>query len=119
MGRIFDAIFFVITAPLRLFGRSRGFRLIIGGLVVIAVFFAATMWVLDRYFPSNHASRVAAKLAPLPPLRGTAGAITALATSDAPQTGQLSRPRSRWQSKSFDEPNQPSNRCPPARHSRS
>ena len=68
MGRIFDAIFFVITAPLRLFGRSRGFRLMIGGLVVIAVFFAATMWVLDRYFPSNHASRVAAKLAPLPPL---------------------------------------------------
>ena len=68
MGRIFDAIFFVITAPLRLFGRSRGFRLIVGGLIVVAAFFAATMWALDRYFPSNQASRVAAKLEPLPPL---------------------------------------------------
>ena len=68
MGRILDAIFYVITAPLRMFGRSRGFRLIVGAVVVIAVFFAATIWALDRYFPSNQASRVAAKLEPLPPL---------------------------------------------------
>ena len=68
MGRIVDAIFYVITAPLRLFGRSRGFRLIVGALVVIALFFAATMWALDRFFPGNQASRVAAKLEPLPPL---------------------------------------------------
>ncbi|WP_137043591.1 DUF4403 family protein [Pseudolabrys sp. FHR47] len=69
MGRIVDAIFYVITAPLRLFGRSRGFRLFIGALVVVALFFVATMWALDRFLPpSNQASRVAAKLEPLPPL---------------------------------------------------
>lgn len=69
MGRIFDAIFYVITAPLRLFGRSRRFRLIVGALVVVALFFAATLWVLDRFLPPAHqASRVAAKLEPLPPL---------------------------------------------------
>ena len=69
MGRIFDAIFYIITAPLRLFGRSRRFRLFIGALVVVALFFAATLWVLDRFLPpANQASRVAAKLEPLPPL---------------------------------------------------
>ncbi len=68
MGALLDAIFYVITAPLRLFGRSRGFRLIIGAVVVIALFFAATLWALDRFFPANEASRVAAKLTPLPPL---------------------------------------------------
>src|SRR5690606_38532835 len=69
MGRIFDAIFYVITAPLRLFGRSRRFRLIVGALVVVALFFAATLWVLDRFLPPAHqTSRVAAKLEPLPPL---------------------------------------------------
>ncbi len=69
MGRIFDAIFYVITAPLRLFGRSRRFRLLIGALVIVALFFAATMWALDRFLPpANQASRVAAKLEPLPPL---------------------------------------------------
>jgi len=69
VGRIFDAIFYVITAPLRLFGRSRRFRLMIGALVVVALFFAATLWALDRFLPpANQASRVAAKLEPLPPL---------------------------------------------------
>ncbi|RDV04851.1 DUF4403 family protein [Undibacter mobilis] len=69
MGRIFDAIFYVITAPLRWFGRSRRFRVIAGALIVVALFFAATLWALDRFFPpANQASRVAAKLEPLPPL---------------------------------------------------
>ena len=69
MGRIFDAIFYIITAPLRLFGRSRRFRLFVGALIVVALFFAATLWVFDRFLPpANQASRVAAKLEPLPPL---------------------------------------------------
>lgn len=69
MGRIFDAIFYALTAPLRLFGRSRRFRLIVGALIVICLFFAATLWALDRFFPpANQASKVAAKLTPLPPL---------------------------------------------------
>ena len=68
MGRFLDAIFYVITAPLRLFGRSRRVRAFVGALIVIALFFAATLWALDRFFPGNQASKVAARLEPLPPL---------------------------------------------------
>ncbi|MBS0534959.1 MAG: DUF4403 family protein [Proteobacteria bacterium] len=68
MGAFIDAIFYVITAPLRLFGRSHRFRIILGAIAIIALFFAATLWALDRFFPANEASRVAAKLTPLPPL---------------------------------------------------
>ncbi|WP_082540606.1 DUF4403 family protein [Pseudolabrys sp. Root1462] len=68
MGAFLDAIFYIITSPLRLFGRSHRFRLIVGAVVIIALFFAATLWALDRFFPANEASRVAAKLTPLPPL---------------------------------------------------
>lgn len=68
MGRIIDAILYVITAPLRLFGRSHRFRLIVGAIVIIGLFFAATLWALDRFFPASQTSRVAAKLEPLPPL---------------------------------------------------
>lgn len=68
MGAFIDAVFYVITAPLRLFGRSHRFRIVIGAIVIIALFFAATLWALDRFFPANEASRVAAKLKPLPPL---------------------------------------------------
>lgn len=68
MGPFIDAIFYVITAPLRLFGRSHRFRIVLGAIVIIALFFAATLWALDRFFPANEASRVAAKLTPLPPL---------------------------------------------------
>jgi hypothetical protein len=68
MGAFLDAIFYIITSPLRLFGRSHRFRLIAGAVVIIALFFAATLWALDRFFPANDASRVAAKLTPLPPL---------------------------------------------------
>ena len=48
------------------------------------------------------------------PLRGTAGAIGAFATSPEPQLGQVTRPRADWLSKSTDEPNHPSKRCPDA-----
>ena len=68
MGAFIDAIFYVLTAPLRLFGRSHRFRIVLGAIVIIALFFAATLWALDRFFPANEASRVAAKLTPLPPL---------------------------------------------------
>ncbi|MFA6267628.1 MAG: DUF4403 family protein [Pseudolabrys sp.] len=68
MGAIFDAIFYVLTAPLRWFGRSHRFRVIVGALVVIILFFIATLWAIDRYFPTNQAKRVVAKLEPPPPL---------------------------------------------------
>lgn len=68
-GFIDDAIYYA-TAPLRLFGRSRGFRLIALTVVVAGGFFAATLWALDRYFPAAApTAQIVAKLEPLPPLQ--------------------------------------------------
>jgi hypothetical protein len=68
-GWIDDAIYYA-TAPLRLFGRSRAVRLGTLAAAVIAVFFAATLWALDRFLPgATPAAQVVAKLEPLPPLQ--------------------------------------------------
>ena len=70
MRGILGGIIYVITAPLRLFGRSRGFRILLGSLVIIAGFFVATLWALDQFFPAgNNAKQIVAKLPPLPPLK--------------------------------------------------
>ena len=70
MGGIFDDVIYYLAAPLRLFGRSRGFRLASLAVIVVGVFFAATFWALDRFFPSaTPAAQVVAKLEPLPPLQ--------------------------------------------------
>ena len=42
MGGIFDDVIYYLAAPLRLFGRSRGFRLASLAVIVVGVFFAAT-----------------------------------------------------------------------------
>lgn len=64
-----NRLIYVVTAPIRLFGRSRGFRLAVGGAVVVAVSFAATNWLLDRYLPATDlGAPVLAKLPPPPPL---------------------------------------------------
>ena len=61
-GIIDDAIYY-LAAPLRLFGRSRRFRLAVMAVAVVAVFFAATLWALDRFMPAGpSANQVAAKL---------------------------------------------------------
>ena len=70
MGGIFDDVIYYLAAPLRLFGRSRGFRLASLAVIVVGVFFAATLWALDSFFPSaTPAAQVVAKLEPLPPLQ--------------------------------------------------
>ncbi len=62
-------IFYIVTAPLRWFGRSRWLRLALGALAVVALFFAAALWAMDRFFPVNtNAEKAVAKMAPLPPL---------------------------------------------------
>lgn len=69
MRRVLDSAIYTATAPIRLFGRSRGFRLALGAAGVIAIFFAATLWALDRFLPAeSDAKRVVAKLPALPPL---------------------------------------------------
>src|SRR5258705_9051977 len=69
MRRAIDRAIYTATAPIRLFGRSRRFRLALGAACVIALFFAATLWALDRLLPAeSDAKQAVAKLSQLPPL---------------------------------------------------
>ena len=51
-GRL-DTFIYYATAPIRLFGRSRKFRLALGAACIIAVCSAATLWALNRYIPAD------------------------------------------------------------------
>jgi hypothetical protein len=48
-----DEAIYYATLPIRLFGRSRGFRLAFGGACIAGIFFAVTLWALDRYLPED------------------------------------------------------------------
>jgi hypothetical protein len=70
MGRILDDTIYIVTAPIRLFGRSRRFRLLVGALVLLAVCFEAALWAFDRFLPPEDDAKLAvAKLPPPPPLQ--------------------------------------------------
>ncbi|MEI9804177.1 MAG: DUF4403 family protein [Pseudolabrys sp.] len=70
MREILDRAIYAATAPIRLFGRSRTFRLALGAICVVAVFFAVTLWALDRFLPAeNEAKKAVASLPKLPPLQ--------------------------------------------------
>jgi hypothetical protein len=66
-----DGAIYLATAPLRLFGRSRNIRLILGASCIVGVFFAATLWALDRFLPAQNtdAKRTVASLPALPALK--------------------------------------------------
>jgi hypothetical protein len=68
-----DTAFYFATAPLRVFGRSRRFRLIAGAGCIVVGFFAATLWALDRFFPADNknsdARKAVASLPALPALQ--------------------------------------------------
>lgn len=66
--RLLDSVIYFATAPIRLFGRSRGFRLAIAAGVVLVVSFTAANWALNYFLPENDAKTAAAKLPPTPPL---------------------------------------------------
>jgi hypothetical protein len=64
-----DRLIYTVTAPLRLFGRSRAFRLTLGAICVVLLFFAATLWALDSLLPhDSDAKKAVAKLPQMPPL---------------------------------------------------
>jgi hypothetical protein len=64
-----DRIIYTLTAPVRLFGSSRAFRLTLGAICVVLLFFVATLWALDRFLPhDNDAEKAVAKLPQMPPL---------------------------------------------------
>ena len=48
-----DTFIYYVTAPIRLFGRSRRFRLAVVAAGIIATCYAATMWALNRFIPAD------------------------------------------------------------------
>jgi hypothetical protein len=70
MRRLSDKILYYVTAPVRLFATSRRFRLIFGGIIVVAVCFKGTLWALDYFLPQDtDAKEAVAKLPQLPTLQ--------------------------------------------------
>jgi hypothetical protein len=63
-----ERFIYYATAPIRLFGSSPAFRLALGALLVVALFFTVTLWALDRFFPETESRAALAKLPELPPL---------------------------------------------------
>jgi hypothetical protein len=65
-----DRLIYIATAPVRLFGRSRAFRLALGAICVVLLFFMATLWALDSFLPhDNDAKKAVAKLPQMTPLQ--------------------------------------------------
>jgi Domain of unknown function (DUF4403) len=65
-----DTVIYVATTPIRLFGRSRRFRIALGAACIAGVCFAATLWALDRFLPADSGVETAiATLQPPPPLQ--------------------------------------------------
>ena len=99
MRGILQFVVYILTAPLRLFGRSQRFRWLVGALVIVAIFFAATLWALDRFMPAGTGAKQAVanlpKLPVLPPLTRSSYVIAPVAISiDAIQrTLDASTPR--------------------------
>jgi hypothetical protein len=62
------SITYYITAPIRLFGRSRAFRLTLAGILVAGLFFGATLWALDTFLPGAMPAKNRPALTALPPL---------------------------------------------------
>ena len=53
MSRKLDTFIYYATAPIRLFGRSRKFRLAVGAACIVAICYAATQWALNRFVPAD------------------------------------------------------------------
>ncbi|HZP69586.1 MAG TPA: DUF4403 family protein, partial [Pseudolabrys sp.] len=66
-----DTFIYHATAPIRLFGRSRMFRLGLAAVGIAGRFFAATLWALNRFVPpaDSGLSDALAILKPPPPLQ--------------------------------------------------
>ena len=70
MPRLLDEAVYYATAPIRLFGRSRGFRLALAALCTLALFVYGALLALDRLLPAGSGvPPQLAKIAPPPPRR--------------------------------------------------
>lgn len=52
MGGLGTFIYYA-TAPIRLFERSRFFRWGVAAACVVGIFFSATLWILNRFVPTD------------------------------------------------------------------
>jgi hypothetical protein len=48
-----DTLIYHLTAPVRLFGSSRKFRLGVGAAAIVAACFFGTLWALNRFIPAD------------------------------------------------------------------
>ncbi len=64
----FGNLIYLVTAPVRLFGRSPAFRWTILGALVLAGSFTAANWALDRFMGGSAPPPALVKLKPLPDL---------------------------------------------------
>lgn len=80
MSTALDTVVYYVTAPVRLFGRSRRFRLAVGAVVLLGLFFTGALAALNYFFPPASDARLAvAKLPPLPDLPPVARASEVIA----------------------------------------
>ncbi|MGB8135569.1 MAG: DUF4403 family protein, partial [Pseudolabrys sp.] len=71
MSRGLDTFIYYATAPVRLFGRSRYFRWGLAAACVASLFFAATLWAINRFLPPSDSGlpEALAIMKPPPPLQ--------------------------------------------------
>ena len=71
MSRGLDTFIYYATAPIRLFGRSRYFRWGLAAVCVAGLFFAATLWAINRLLPPSDSGlpEALAIMKPPPPLQ--------------------------------------------------
>ena len=75
-----NTLIYYLTAPVRLFGRSRAFRWLIAAVIVLGGSFVAANWALERFLPGdNGAAQLLAKLPPPPPLKSVSSASVVIA----------------------------------------
>jgi Domain of unknown function (DUF4403) len=75
-----NTFIYYVTAPVRLFGRSRVFRWAIVAVIVLGISFFAADWALERFLPGdNGAAQLIAKLPPPPPLKAVSSASVVIA----------------------------------------
>ncbi len=75
-----NTLIYYITAPVRLFGRSRAFRWLLLALIVLGGSFLAANRALERYLPGDDgAAQLLAKAPPTPPLKSVSSASVIIA----------------------------------------
>lgn len=79
MRGLLEQIIYFATAPIRLFGRSRAFRLLLVAIVVLGGSFMAANWALDYFLPESETKQVLAKVPAPPPLPPIARASQVIA----------------------------------------